>query len=535
MTDSTMTGGEAVVAQLAAEGVRAVFSIPGAHNVGLCDGLLDLPELRFLGGRHEQDLAFMANGFARASGKVAPLMVISGPGVTNSLTAMADAYADSVPMVLIAASPKQQVVGKAEFHELRDQTSLIRAVTKWHRRVTAVEQVPEAISQALAQAYAGRPGPTAVEVPDDVQAASGSPLIVPPKPYVPRGADDAAVADAARMLAGATRPLVLLGASAAECSDEIISLIENLNAVCMATALAPGVVPSDHPLCMGYCLERELARPMLQDADVILVVGCRLSEKDTRGWTLPLPAEKLIQIDACDQTIGCKYDVAVGLVGDPQAVLVQLLEQLARVDHAQRSSPAKNIADIKQSIVALAQDQPTWQFVEAMDKALPRDAFVTNDASLVNDWILTGIPRYLPRTINITHNLASLGFAYPAAIGTKVAYPERQAVAVAGDGGFLFTSNALTTAVQYRLNAVAVVFNDRCYAAIKRIQNERFGRSIGVDLHNPDYVLLAEAQGAVGVRTKQPQQLHDELVEAWKRDIPTVIEVVLDEETQILP
>lgn len=528
------TGGEAAISQLVAEGVRVVFGIPGEHNVCLCDAILDYPELRFIGGRHEQDIAFMANGFARVSGKVAALLVISGPGVTNTLTALADAYADSVPMVLLAASPKQQFVGKGAFHELKDQTALLGSVTKWHTRVTTVAQVPAAISTAVSQAYAGRAGPTAVEIPYDVQEAHGRPPPVSATPRVRRGADDAAVSDAARRIAGAARPLVLLGSAAAECSAEIIGLIERLNAVCGATALASGIVPSNHPLCLGCWIERELARPMLEDADVIVVVGCGLTEIDTRGWTLPL-SDKLIQIDACPETIGRNYDVAVGMAGDPKTVLAQLLEQLARMDHAPRLSPAHRIGDIKQRIVASASDDPTWQFVEAMARALPRDALVTNDASVVNGWALIGIPRYLPRTINITRNLAALGFAFPAAVGAKVAYPDRQAVAVAGDGGFLFTSNVLTTAAQYKLNAVAVVFNDRCYSTIKHIQTERFGRTIGVELQNPDYVMLAEAQGAVGVRTTHPQQLHDALLDAWQRDIPTVIEVALDKQTQRLP
>jgi len=172
-------------------------------------------------------------------------------------------------------------------------------------------------------------------------------------------------------------------------------------------------------------------------------------------------------------------------------------------------------------------DRIEWQFVDAMRRALPRDAFVTNDASLVNAWFLAFLPRYLPRTINITRSMAALGYAFPSAIGAKIAYPHRQAVAVSGDGGFLFTSNAVNTAVQHRLNAVAVVFNDNCYTSIKRTQDRLLGRSIGVDLHNPDFVKLAEAHGATGTLVETPPQLYDALQAAWRRDLPTIIEVPL--------
>ena len=166
-------GARAAIAQLVVEGVEVVLGIPGAHNVYLCDAILDHPELRFLCGRHEQDIGFMADGYARAGGRLAVPLVISGPGLTNSLTALADAYADSVPMLLLAAYPKQDYVGKGAFHELKDQTGLLASVTKWNKRVSRMDEVPQAIRTAVAQAYSGRPGPTAVEIPYDVQAQEG--------------------------------------------------------------------------------------------------------------------------------------------------------------------------------------------------------------------------------------------------------------------------------------------------------------------------------------------------------------------------
>jgi acetolactate synthase-1/2/3 large subunit len=226
--------------------------------------------------------------------------------------------------------------------------------------------------------------------------------------------------------------------------------------------------------------------------------------------------------------ISKSYPVEVSLVGDPKTVLRQLLDRLSNLNRSLEPSRTKRLAQVRQDVLSVVRDQPMWQFVDAFGQVVPSDAFVTNDASTGNGWVLGHVKRFLPRTMNITRTMAALGFAYPAAIGAKIAHPERQAVAVVGDGGFLFSSSALATAVQYRLNAVAVIFNNNCYGAIKHRQVTLFGRTIGVDLQNPDFVGLAEAYGAVGVRARDPEQLRDALDSAWRRELPTIIDVPID-------
>ena len=522
MSDVT-NGARAAIMQLVAEGVEVVLGIPGAHNVYLCDAILDHPELRFICGRHEQDIGFVADGYARASGRLAVPIVISGPGVTNSLTALADAYSDSVPMLLLAAYPKQHFVGKGAFHELKDQTGLLASVTKWNERVSRMEEVPQAIRTAVAQAYSGRPGPTAIEIPYDVQAQEGRAEVVPPTPPERLAADPEAVRDAAGRLAASESPVVYLGARALDCAREATGLVERLRAPCLADGLSLGVVPGDHPLFVGWA-EQPGAAEILADADAAVVVGSGLDEIETNGWTRRFPKE-LIHVDSDAAAIGRNYPASVGLPGDPKTVLAQLLVELAGTENRARPAAAARVAEIRQRALAAAGDKPIWPFIDAMARALPRDAFVTNDASATNGWVLSHVTRYLPRTMNITRSLAALGYALPGAIGAKIAHPDRQAVAVAGDGGFLFTGNALTTAVQYRLNVVAVVFNDGAYSSIRTIQEDLFSRCFGVDLHNPDFVGFAESHGAVGVRAEDPERFGDELLAAWRRDLPTVIEV----------
>jgi acetolactate synthase-1/2/3 large subunit len=325
----------------------------------------------------------------------------------------------------------------------------------------------------------------------------------------------------------ASSPFVLVGNGAArsDCAREALDLLERVNAPCFSTPLAKGVIPDDHPLNLGCGWIKEgPARPFLNKADLVLVIGSSLSEIPTSRWTLAFPAN-LIQIDSDPQVIGRNYPVAVGLVGDAKSILAQLLEELRRQKPVARPSLVEQVAEVKRQVQAKSQSKPTWQFVNALQSALPRDAIVTNDAATANGWVLCFLDRYLPRTCNITCGLAALGYAYPAAIGAKLAYPDRQAVAVVGDGGFLFTGSALATAVQYNLNVAAVIFNDGGYRSIENIQLRRCGRTVGVELKNPDFVKLAEAFGAVGVRAQEPEQLHAALMSAWQRSVPTVIEV----------
>jgi acetolactate synthase-1/2/3 large subunit len=532
MMSSYMTGAQATIAQIAAEGVQFVFGIPGVHTLPLCDALFEYPQLQFIHGRHEQGVAFMANGYARASGKVAVSLVITGPGVTNSLTPLADAYLDSVPTVLVASQVARERRGRGAFHELKDQAGVLASVCKWSACVERVEAVPDTIREAFVRAYGGRPGPTAVEIPVDVQTQQGWVDIHPSTRPGRRSALPDAVREAASKLAQATSRLVFVGRGAAisGCGAELLRLIERLDAPCVTTPLAKGVIPADHPLNASWGGSRRGAiREFLQDADVVLVVGSSLDEADA-AWS-GFAAEALIQIDACPEVIGRTYPVSVGLVGDAKAVLGQLLAELgdAPASDPVASSVAARVAEGQRLALEEARDKPYWPYVDAIQRALPRDAIVTNDGSQVNyRGTIPYLQRDLPNAFHVTRMTAALGFALPAALGCKVACPERPVVAIAGDGGFLFTVFSLATAVQHRLNVVTVVFNNEAYGAIRRMQAERYGREIGAALRNPDFVQLAHAYGAQGLRVETPTQLYNTLTTAWGHDVPTVIEVCIE-------
>ena len=531
-----MTGAAAALAQLEAEGVELVLGIPGAHNVDLCDAVLDRTDLQFVTGRHEQAMTFMATGYTRVTGKIAVPLVVTGPGVANSLTALGDARCDSVPMVLVASCCNRSGLGRGAFHELKDQTAMIAAVTKRNARVEDPTQIPQAINTAMLEARSGRPGPTVVEVPLDVQAQEAEIQLVDPLPVPRPAADPEAVEKAAALLSKAKSPLVLIGGGAAQadCAAELTTLVEKATAPCFTTALGKGVVPDEHPLSLAWqMVSTPPGRAMLEEADLVVVVGSSLDEVETGYWALKLPAN-LIHIDICPDMIGRNYPATVALAGHAKVVLGQLLDALGQFDSVDRPSPIDRIAGIKAKAIEKARRAPSYQFVAAMRQALADDAIIANDASIMNGWVLAYLPRSQARMTYLTRSMAALGYAFPAAVGSKLAYPQRQSVAVAGDGGFLFSSDALATAVQYKLNAVAVIFNDNCYGSIKDIQMGRFGRTIGVDLVNPDFVSLAEAYGAAGRRVNKPEALRDELTAAFERDVPTLIDVPIEGDMNIV-
>jgi len=526
-----MTGAQATIAQLVAEGVTDILSIPGEHNLFLCDAVLDYPQLRLLTSRHEQGLAYISNGYARVSHKIAVPIVISGPVVTNSLTALGDAYQDSVPMVLIATQAPLEQQGKGAFHEIKDQSGVLASIVKWHTRVESVTEIPAAIRHAFIHAYAGRPGPTAVEIPLNVQTQKAKIVDIYPSVQTPAPSPDIVqIRSAAQLLENANQPMLYVGRGAviSGCADELRQLVESFNIPCFTTALAKGILPEDHPLNLswGGC-KYGLIREFIQQTDVVLVLGSSLDDSDATRFSLQFP-DKLIQIDTEPKNVGRCYPVHLGLIGSAKQVLRQLLNELAQYNRPECLSTVNMIAQHKEQGIQEKQSTLAWQFIAAIQKAIGKDAIVFGDPSWVNGWTVYFLERYLPNTFHCPRNFCGLGFSFVAALGAKLAFPNRQILSLIGDGGFMFSNAELATAVQYQLNIVTVIFNDQGYGSIKRRQIKGFGRTVGVELPSPDFVKMAEAFGAIGVRAETPEQLYNLLKQAWKHNRPTLIEVPLD-------
>ena len=525
-----LTGGEAVVEALQVNGFTALFGIPGTANLAVVDGLRRAPEIRWVVTRHEQGAAYLADGYARASGRPAAVLTVPGPGLTNTLTALGQAYSDSWPILLLTVGHEAALRDKEPFHGLREPLAMTRPVTAWNHRVGSVGEIPEAIAEATRRFRSGRPRPIHLEIPQDVLRASDEVTCRAAEAPAPTRAPDSDVAEAARMLAGARRPAIFAGGGVilAEAGPALRRLAEMLQAPVLVTAQGKGAIPDDHPLALGDGWDRRTAAAQVfPDVDCLLAVGTRFDQLTTRRWTMPVP-RTLIHADIDPAVIGQHYPATLELIGDARAVLEQLADALAamgfRPPDGTWCDPTKVRASRRESLVELA--PLAVAALDPLARALPRNAITAHDLNFVSYWAASALPVYEPRTFLNPFGFGTLGFALPAALGAKLACPDRPVVALAGDGGFLYTVHELATAAALRLGVVILLFNDNAWGAIKMEQRENFGgREVGVDLGNPDFVRLAQAFHVRARRLPGPDALEVAVREAFAADGPTLLEV----------
>ena len=526
-----MTGGAAVVKTLIANGVDTVFGIPGLHNLPIYDALYDAADsVRHILARHEGGAGLMANGYARTSGRPGVVLVTTGPAACNAMIALADAYRDSVPLLVLASQIAGPLIGsdRGAFHEMRDQLGMAAGAAGWSRRVTGVSEIPAAINDAWHAMTGGRPRPAYIEIPEDTLCAAGEVTIaaacVPP----PGKADPAAAEGAAQLLARAKRPLFYAGGGVmwSGASAALVALAEKLAAPVAVTCNGKGSLPDDHPLALGYAAFRGAQfRELWLRADVVLAVGTDFDEIATCAWQRPAPAQ-LIQIDVDAEQIGRNCPVTVGLTGDAAAVLRQLADMVATAESAEREAWARDATAEARSVRCRASGCDGWLLVQALSDALGRDGIAVGDAAQAGIWQLELEPTYTPRSFLLPLGFGTLGFGVPAALGAQAAWPDRRVICLCGDGGFLFTSQELATAVQHRLNAVIVVVNDNAFGAVRNTQQQRYGgRVIASDLVNPDLARYAEAFNAFGARIETLAELPSALDAAFASSKPGVIEV----------
>jgi acetolactate synthase-1/2/3 large subunit len=530
------TGGEWVVEALRAEGVRHVFGIPGVHNLAIYDALLRQSDIAHVLARHEQGAAFMADGYARASGRPGVVVVTTGPGATNVLTPLAESYAVSVPVVAIMSDIAAPMVGRdlGALHEVVNQIECFRPVTRMADAIAAAEDIPTTVAGAFELLRTGRPGPIAISVPYDVLGTAVEAVVRAPSTAGRPPCHVAEIADAARRLERARKPLLIAGGGVvtAGAEAELLALARRLGAPVITTVMGRGAIAEDDPLWLGVLPNKRATEPVLREADVILAVGCRFTARSTQGLLLNLqftPAQTLIHLDVDPTVIGRLYPAQLGIVGDARDGLARLVAALGPEKATSAWDPAR-LAELR--VAAGPRYTPAVAaLIDALRRGVPPDGIVVNDQTGINYWMEWRFPVLRPRTFLYPIGTAVLGYGVPAAIGAKIARPDRPVVAVIGDGGFMFSVNELATAVKYRLPIAFVVMNDDRFGAIKWLQEKMFdGRWGEVDLANPDFVALARAFGARGERVRDVSALPAALQTAFAADGPTLLEVALDVE-----
>ncbi|MEX0959323.1 MAG: thiamine pyrophosphate-binding protein [Burkholderiales bacterium] len=500
-----MKGGHAVAAALKAEGIDHVFGIVGTHDTPLFDGVFDDDAFRVVTVRHEQGASLMAAGYARASGKIAACFVVPGPGLTNALTGMGMAYAESTPMLVFGG---QNALAQLEregghFHELANSLAVAASVCGYTTRVSAPTDIPGVVREAMRAMRCGRPRPAYIEVPLDVQNGEGEIAPLSPEIYSRPGGDPAGIARAAEALKSAKRPFIYAGGGveSADATAQLAKVAELLGAPVVTSVFGRGAISDRHPLALGDGWGRlNLYDDLLEQADLVLVVGSRIDVVSDVNAGARFP-QRMVQVDIDPLVVGQRRPVEVGVVGDAASVLTSLAAQLGGKDKdcwfdcdAFRKRKRETLAH---------RTGPVLGVIDDLRAALPDDTIFVDDLTLVGYWMPLLMDTYLPRTLIHPGTYGTLGYSLPAAIGAKLACPEQPVVSISGDGGFLFTLQELATARAENLDLIALVFNDKAFGAIRKYQDRMFGgRHIGSELVNPDFVKLGESFGAQSVRVE---------------------------------
>lgn len=524
------TGAEVLVAQLRAEGVDTVFGLPGIHLMKVLDALYHEPEIRFITTRHEQATTFMADGYARVTGRPGVAMVVPGPGVYNAGSGMATAYACSSPVLLVAGQIELHGLGRGLglTHEIDDQLEVIRPVTKWAQRLTDADQISAAVRRAFAEMCSGRTRPVEIELSPELFASTvdgTAAAALPVAAIAPVEPDPELVAKAAELLAGAERPLIVAGGGAvlAGARGALSAVAERLQAAVVNTREGKGAIDERHPLFVGTAWVNRRLRPTIESADVILAVG-------TRYQGVGLGAhQRLVHLDVDPDVFGKHAPTTLQLVSDARLGLEALAAEL---DARAAARPAR-AAELQATKKAIDDDLrtvgPQSGMVAALRRAIPEHGVLATGTTTVGYMCHLAFPVYAERTYITSSYMGTLGYCFPTALGAKVARPDLPVVSINGDGGFLFCASELATAVQYGINVVTVVFNDSAYGNTNRDQMDNFGgRSIGTELVNPDFVKFAESFGAVGVRVRDDDALESAIREGLADDRPVVIEYPMD-------
>jgi thiamine pyrophosphate-dependent acetolactate synthase large subunit-like protein len=528
-----LTGGQAVVAALRAHGVDTIFGIPGVHTLPLYDAMLDEPGLRHVLARHEQGAGFMADGYARISGKEGVVSVITGPGVTNVATPVADAYADAVPLLVIASGLPRASRGRrrGELHETKNQFGVMDALAGWTRAVEYVEEIPDAIRDVFRAMRMGRPHGAYIEIPLDLLEMGAQFTITAPAPLAPP-LPSGKIPVIAKYLREAQRPLIMAGngVTAAGANAQLLQLAELLGAPVMLDRKSRDTLPTRHPLVIttsGYPLTPAMYE-MISTSDVVLVIDSRSGASTPGQSKLRLP-DTVLQIDREPSEIGRLFPVTLGMVADARFALDGLL---AALQDAPRDRPSRyeEVAHVKGSLVEHVRQRygGNMAFLDAVREAVPEDGVIVADMTKLGYASSEYLPLYEARTYIHPSELCSIGCGLPIALGAKVAAPDKPVVTLCGDGGFLLNVGELATAVQEQIDVVTVVFNDATYTAVKQQQARRYHRRyIATDLHAPDYVTIAQAFSINGLRVSTPHDLSEALAQAIQRGGSTLIEVTL--------
>ncbi|HVL54597.1 MAG TPA: acetolactate synthase large subunit [Vitreimonas sp.] len=543
------TAAALVVECLEAAGCEYVFSVPGEETMDVLDALSRSEQIRHVTTRHEQGAAFMADVYGRLTGRAGVAMGTLGPGATNLVTGIADAYLDRAPMVALTGQASSDKLHK-EAHQVVDIVQMLRPVTKWNTRVERVGAIPEIVAKAFRVAQFEKPGPTHIELSEDLAATELPPdhpigPLAESRIYFPEPTEEA-IAHAADLLAAAERPIIIAGNGVLRrrASAELRALARGLHVPVAATFMGKGAIDDrSHLSLMTVGLQaRDYVMSGFDRADLVVSVGYDLVEYAPSRWN-PDRAKRIVHIDTQPAEVDAAYRPEVELVGDIDGTLRRLLEAVLPRGVGGRDASARHAskeilvhADLRSALLQdleafASDDSPTvkpQRAIADLRRALGPDDIVVSDVGAHKVWIARLYQAWEPNTVIISNGFAAMGIALPGAIAAKLVHPDRRVVALCGDGGFLMNSQELETARRIGANVTVVIWRDDGYGLIDWKQRTEFGRPFGVEFGNPDFVAYAESFGLAGFRVESSADLYPTLMRALDHPGPTVVDVPID-------
>lgn len=544
----TISGARCLMEALTYQKVSTIFGLPGGQIMPVYDALLD-SGIRHILVRHEQSAVHMADGYARASGRPGVCMATSGPGATNLVTGIATAYMDSSPVVAVTGQVPRPQIGTDAFQEA-DIVGITTPITKYNFQVRRAAEIPGTVKTAFHIATTGRPGPVLIDIPKDVQIETAEVELSEPvriRGYRLTGDPDSTeVEKAVELLSDAERPFILAGGGVriSNACEELRMLAELLCAPVGSTLMGKGCFPEDHPLSLGMVgmHGKTEANRLILEADVLFAIGVRFSDRTICKVDKFCPKAKIVHADIDSAEIEKNKEVNVSIVGDASKVMCAIRSRLVhRFRKEKRSEWHTRVEQLKEVVREKNNNHEDGlappAILKKMRKILPANAIVTTEVGQNQMWAALHFSALGPRTFITSGGLGTMGFGFPAAIGAKIARPDVPVVDIAGDGSFIMTENSLATSVSEQIPVIVVILNNRMLGMVAQWQRQFFNRRYSaVKLGNvPDFVKLAQAYGAEGLRAQSLEEFTSAFENALKNDVTTVIDVPISPEENVLP
>ncbi|WP_129690729.1 thiamine pyrophosphate-binding protein [Gottfriedia acidiceleris] len=529
------TTADAVVKELVQAGVEVAFGIVSIHNMPIYDAILRDGSIKLICSRGESGAVNMADGYARATGKLGVVITSTGTGAGNAAGSLVEAWAAGVPLLHLTGEVASPYLGtgKGYIHECKDQLSMMSGACKNAVRLRRPEQTAGVVRKAIEEALTAPTGPVSLEIPIDFQSAIIEDVSIDKvqvdvfKPQLTTVIPEIAISK----ILEARRPVIWAGGGviSANASKELTNLAEILGAAVITSQSGKGSIPEDHEQCIGHFAANESTKEFLRNADLLISVGVRFRGNETSNWKVPVPEEH-ISIDADFNAINRNYKATVGLVGDAKDILSALINKIDEKSISVIPSYKEEVRSLRNEVRGQLRKTlgPFEQFVDGMREILPRDTILVRDVTVqANVWGSRIFDIYEPRT-SIHASGGGIGQGLPTAIGAQLGCPHQKVVLMAGDGGFMVNVGEMVTAAEENLPIIVVLFDDSGYGVLRNIQEAAYGRQVAVNLLSPDFVKLAESMHFEAARIGSGDEFVNELKKATERRKPTMIVVDME-------